>query len=655
MFRRTAAAAVLAAGLFMAAGAARAVQPLEAYGALPYIETSQFKLSASGARIAFVARNPDGTRQLIVRELSGATLTSANITTNKVRGLRWAGDDYVLLTTSSTLNNLDSSRSAVAEFAQVVVINVKTGASFAVFSHDKSIYPSVFGLYGVAQKDGRWVGYFGGVTLQGMGNGFVDFAQGGQRHMPDHAYTDLYEVELETAKATKVLGGSEKIDAWAMGSDGVVVAHSEYDQATGKWRAVAGTGAGQPLLTLVSPTHDTALVGVGRKPGTVLIASSDAGQPALAEYDLATGEPTPLLAEYAIDAELRDQNNTLVGAKVAGERSKSLFVDPAIQAGWEKASKPFKAETVNYVSASADWKKWLLFTEGDGDSGTYWMVDLTTHKAEAVATTYPSIEPGDVGPTRMVSYAAADGTALKGVLTLPPGKEPKGLPVVVMPHGGPQAHDSLRFDWLAQAFASRGYAVFQPNFRGSDGGTVDFIKAGYGEWGRKMQTDVSDGLAELVKQGIVDPKRACIVGASYGGYAALAGVTIQTGLYRCAVSYAGLSDLKIILRDSGDSNETIRTWKVFFGARGAGDPVVRQVSPLYQAERADAPILLIHGKDDTVVDITQSKLMLNALNGAHKPVEYVEIVGADHWLSTEAARIQVLKAAVEFVQKNNPS
>jgi dipeptidyl aminopeptidase/acylaminoacyl peptidase len=327
-----------------------------------------------------------------------------------------------------------------------------------------------------------------------------------------------------------------------------------------------------------------------------------------------------------------------------------------VQALWAKAKKPFKDLTVSFVSADQSWKRWILFTEGDGDSGTYYLVDLNAGSAEIVATAYPAVDVADVAPSKAVTYKAADGMALSGVLTLPPGKDPKNLPLVVLPHGGPKARDHLSFDWLAQAFASRGYAVFQPNFRGSDGFGAEYRAAGDGEWGRKMQTDISDGVAELARQGVVDRKRMCIVGASYGGYAALAGVTLQNGLYRCAVSYAGLSDMTLIMREANDgSNVYTRRWRVQMGAKSAADPIVRQVSPAAQAARADAPILLIQGTNDAVVEVAHERLMADALRAAKKPVEVVEIEGADHWLTGEAHRQQMLKAAVAFVEKHNPA
>jgi len=225
----------------------------------------------------------------------------------------------------------------------------------------------------------------------------------------------------------------------------------------------------------------------------------------------------------------------------------------------------------------------------------------------------------------------------------------------MLPHGGPHAYDEQAFDWWAQAFASRGYAVFQPNFRGSTNRDDAFVRAGYGEWGRKMQTDISDGLEELVRQGIVDPKRACIVGASYGGYAALAGVTLQQGLYRCAVSVAGVSDLSLMYntdyRESGQVGLLRRSLLEELGPRsGFG-----AASPRRLAAQADAPILLIHGREDTVVPYEQSAKMADALKDAGKPHRLVDLGEEDHWLSRSSTRMKMLEEAMAFVQEHNPA
>jgi dipeptidyl aminopeptidase/acylaminoacyl peptidase len=304
---------------------------------------------------------------------------------------------------------------------------------------------------------------------------------------------------------------------------------------------------------------------------------------------------------------------------------------------------------------SDDFKRVLVNTSGNGDSGTYYLVDLEAVRADLFGAARPAIADDQVGPISVFEYTAADGLGLDGILTLPPGQEAEDLPLVVLPHGGPHAHDGEGFDWWAQAFASRGYAVFQPNFRGSTNRDEAFVRAGYGEWGRKMQTDISDGVAELARKGIVDPARVCIVGASYGGYAALAGVTLQHDIYRCAVAVAPVADLEAFfltnMRQSGRSRMVRRSLAEEFGPARNFDAI----SPRQQAAKASAPILLIHGRDDTVVDFDQSREMAEALRHAGKPVRLVELEGEDHWLSRSATRQQMLEEAVAFVQEHNPA
>ena len=236
---------------------------------------------------------------------------------------------------------------------------------------------------------------------------------------------------------------------------------------------------------------------------------------------------------------------------------------------------------------------------------------------------------------------------------------PRNLPLIVLPHGGPHTRDLPGFDWLSQALASRGYAVLQPQFRGSAGFGWDLLSAGFGEFGRKMQTDLSDGVRALAAKGTIDPKRVCIVGASYGGYAAMAGATMDTGVYRCAVADAGLSDLHDFMRymqrrSERSDNLNVRFWDRFLGVSGTDDPALDAISPIKHVDKATIPILLIHGRDDTVVPIAQSVDMADALKEAGKQVELVKLDGEDHWLSRSETRFQMLDATVKFVEANNP-
>jgi dipeptidyl aminopeptidase/acylaminoacyl peptidase len=232
--------------------------------------------------------------------------------------------------------------------------------------------------------------------------------------------------------------------------------------------------------------------------------------------------------------------------------------------------------------------------------------------------------------------------------------------LVVLVHGGPEARDEPGFDWLSQAFAARGYAVLQPEYRGSSGFGPDFIAAGYGQWGRKMQTDVSDGVRDIVKSGVVDPARVCIAGWSYGGYAALAGAVFDPSAYRCALDMAGPADLRLMLQETDyDSNpssdsESVRYWTRFMGVKSPNDEKLDDISPALHADKAAVPILIVHGVDDTVVRYEQSKRMVEALKRAGKPYEFVTLKGEDHWGSRSETRLQLLQAWIKFLEAHNP-
>ncbi|HEY5412228.1 MAG TPA: alpha/beta fold hydrolase, partial [Caulobacteraceae bacterium] len=449
--------------------------------------------------------------------------------------------------------------------------------------------------------------------------------------------------------------------SWVVAPDGAIVAHSDYNEISGAWQLAPGSGPGGiPLLSAKTPLNDISLLGLGRTPGTVLIEDSTGTEDRFEEVSLATGAVTPLLEGYNVKTLAWDNvTHLFLGAEVRGPEGAVLF-DPKLQAKVRGAFKAFAGRHVELVSYNPSFDDLIVMTDGADDSGTYWFVDIAKGSAVRLGGVRPGVPAEAVGPTRMFAYKASDGLALEGVLTLPPGKDPKTLPLVVMPHGGPLGErDDIGFDWWAQAFASRGYAVFQPNYRGSGGYGLAFEKAGYGEWGRKMLSDTSDGVAALAAQGLIDPKKVCVVGGSYGGYAALAGVTLQQGIYRCAVSYAGISDLPALRRfevlRKGDNNALARSWKTAIQGDAKGEPGLDQISPARLAASANAPILLMHGKDDTVAPIDQSREMASALKAAGKPASLVEFTGQDHWLGDEDSRIQILKASLDFVQTNNPA
>lgn len=310
---------------------------------------------------------------------------------------------------------------------------------------------------------------------------------------------------------------------------------------------------------------------------------------------------------------------------------------------------------MTFVSASSDFTKVVVLVDGPNFGYRYILIDLKNSAATPIGKVYDGIDkPLE---KKRITYAAADGLRIPAYLTLPADRPPHNLPLVVLPHGGPAASDTAEFDWWSQALADQGYAVLQPNYRGSDI-SVPFLQAGFGQWGRKMQTDVSDGVSYLAKQGIVDPARVCIVGASYGGYAALAGVTLQPTVYRCAVAVAGISDLSRFLnwytRGGLSGGHATRYWDRFFGVSGSSDPALATISPIQHVDAVTASVLLIHGRDDTVVPYEQSRLMYDALRSHHKDVQLVTLKKEDHWLSRGETRMQMLEAAIAFLRMHDP-
>jgi dipeptidyl aminopeptidase/acylaminoacyl peptidase len=266
-----------------------------------------------------------------------------------------------------------------------------------------------------------------------------------------------------------------------------------------------------------------------------------------------------------------------------------------------------------------------------------------------VEEAYDSLKPSDLGDVKPYPYKARDGRDIHAYLTLPPGRDPHNLPTVIFPHGGPEARDSMDFDWWAQFMASRGYAVLQPNYRGSSGYGADFILAGDGEWAGKVQYDVQDGVKKLIAGGIADPKRICIVGASYGGYMALAGATFSPDLYACAVSFAGLSDLnRMLYTGTSFESEAVSVWKRRIGA-DVDSSKLDSASPANFAANVKIPILLLHSDKDTTVPIEQSQIEEDALKHAGKQVEFVTLEGDDHQLEYSATRIKLLKEVERFL------
>ena len=620
--------------------------PLSHYGQLPSV--AFMALSPSGKQLATVATIKKK-RLLVIGEPGGKVSRMLGLDNHKVNGIHWAGENFVIIKVSST-HNLGMYYGYKHELSNFAVLNVRTGEIDLPLDSNK-VLGAAFGFYEPLTIKGRWHQCIGTLpmdkSIHSNTSWIADFD------------VQLSCADLESGRLKRIATGRKNGKNWLIGPGAEVLAYDVYDRDKQRWQLRLGESATN-LFSSKDPFGSNQLLGQGRRKGTVLfVLTAPDGGAHYFESELKKGGATTELFKDKLppSAWVFDrQTGLLSGVVHRGDFPNLEMFDDKAEAVVRGVRKAFPNKYVRFISWSDDLRKLIVHTDSSEDSGTYWFVNVDTGSAVDVGWDYPSIRSAQVGQFKMIEYKAADGLTISAVLTLPPAKPARKLPLVVLPHGGPQSRDYPRFNWEAQAYASRGYAVLQPNFRGSSGYGLKFRDAGFGQWGRKMQTDLSDGVAALAERGIVDASRVCIVGGSYGGYAALAGVTVQQGIYRCAVSFAGVTDPKYLIREARQDRQrdAERYWKKYLGARGLRDDMLEEISPYHLAGQADAPILLIHGKDDTVVPVYESKKMAKRLKSKKKKVKYIELRGEDHDLSFEPTRKKMLEASVKFVMKHNP-
>jgi dipeptidyl aminopeptidase/acylaminoacyl peptidase len=623
-------------GCFQIAGAA----PLETYGRLPNLE--YVSLSPDGTKLAFV-RTTEDTRILAILSLADKkVIGGAQLGQVKLRGLDWADNDHVLITTSRTglpwlLLGKDSEWGLLSVYEM----------SSAKLLH----YPEY-------QKNERNLNVVTShVMVRHIGNDTLLFIPGTYAERVTKAA--LFEVNLTTHHQTIVRHGSEVTLGWLVNDAGQIVAEDSYYEQDQRWQMrIRHAGRWLETESTQAPIDVPQVIGFGPKGDGVLISTKDHGVSVWELMSLQDGKlGAPLEEGKEFHGIIEDPtNHRMIGGIQIEDEYKYVFFDEDLRSRWRSLTNAFEGERVRLVSMSADLMHFVVLVDGPTHGYSYQLVDMNTHRAIPVGDVYDDLRQAN--ETRRINYPAADGLSIPAYLTLPRGRPATRLPLIVLPHGGPATRDTGDFDWWAQALASQGYAVLKPNFRGS---SLDdsFLAAGFGEWGKKMQTDLSDGVRYLAKEGIIDPARVCIVGGSYGGYAALAGVTLDPGVYRCAVSVAGISDLKRFLEWVQDSDEfgaqtPQRYWDRFLGVSSYKDTALDAISPIKHLDHVSVPVMLIHGRDDTVVPFEQSVIMSSALKKANKKVELVVLKNEDHWLSRGATRLQMLESSIVFLKANNP-
>ena len=651
------------ASIFLPSAPAIAAPPVEAFGSLPTI--SDARLSPDGKHLAVIG--PSNGRDAVTvftLDVPTAKPMRAGFPDADAVGIRWANNNRLICIFKANVKRVGVD--FIDQFVRAISVAMDGGKA-VVLMHDAPFYRDPTGgadtntanIVGRDPKDPDHVymeAYISSTEIAGS-NKLIALAGGETtQKWTSVYYLSLFNVNVNTGDTEMIFHGSpQTVDLVTDGlghligridrsyddmKDHFIVGAREvatYDVRNGDYLDIAGiTSDGSSLAAFSYGSSDTQGLYVYK------FGDPNLGAPLFSD-------PNYDLRGYFID----DWTGRVGGVSWVDDKVEHRYFDPAVEHIEQRIERALPGQSVEILSRDQASANYVIEAESPKNPTTYYIFNAPAGQLSIVGSAYPALAAADLGDERPYVYKSKDGTEIHAYLTLPPGKAPKNLPVVIFPHGGPEARDALGFDWWAQFMASRGYAVLQPNFRGSSGYGRKFRDAGDGQWAGNVLEDINGGLEQLVKDGIADPKRACIVGASYGGYAALAAATFTPDHYACAVSYAGVSDLSLDLnrtaRNYGDHSQGLSIWEKRMGADRFDGSKLATMSPASHADQVRAPILLIHSDKDITVDIEQSEREQSALQSAGKNVQFLKLAGDDHDLRQSATRIQMLKAIEPFL------
>jgi dipeptidyl aminopeptidase/acylaminoacyl peptidase len=458
----------------------------------------------------------------------------------------------------------------------------------------------------------------------------------------------LSEVDTQTGAWTPVKTGTDSTTRWVVDRDGNAVAREDWDQRRSAYHVFAVRDQDNKREILrqddVKPPILTGLLPDGS--ALVLLATNGHAHQAAWALPL-DGSPLRLLAEDP-DSDITNtitdaHTGAIVGVYVSGSEAAVRWLDPEIRRRHEILKHSFPDRLVELYGWTADGAKALAQVETGSKPPVFYLVDFATKGAQIAGQEYPTLSDVVLGEVREITYKARDGAAIPAYLTLPPGKTTSPVPLIVVPHAYPDTRDYPTFNFFSQFLASRGYAVLQPEYRGSTGFGEAFRAAGDRQWGGRIQTDIADGVQTLVEQHVADPHRVCIVGAAYGGYAALAGAAFTPDLYACAVSISGIADLRALTRNIRSIDSDWASARI--GGWNAG--VLAAISPINSVKSIRIPILLIYRSGEK-----QSEDFAHALSGAGKYGTSIVLPGYFQWTSSKVIQVQILTELDTFLKNH---
>lgn len=473
-------------------------------------------------------------------------------------------------------------------------------------------------------------------------------------------YPGVYAIDVKTGKRKRVQRPKTPIRSWVADQQGNIRAGKGFDDDDAVYSLWVRRVDDKKWLKIeeykVFERANIEPLGFGLDPHKLYIRDVHEGRYALFTIDTASPEFTRELvvadAKYDIEGDLVHSTKTgdVIGVRHFRRAGGVWYFDDDYS-DFQKSLDRALPDTHNEIlDFTTDDMHYLMQASSSDSPATLYIGNRNTGNLNAIGEQYPLLTGHELSTKENITYPARDGQIIHGYLSRPVDASDEPLPAIIFPHGGPASRDGGGFDYWTQFFTNRGYAVLQPNFRGSTGYGYNFSMASTKKWGLAMQDDLEDGVNWMVREGIVDKDRVCIAGASYGGYAALMGIVKTPALYRCAISFAGISSLP-------DLRATARKFvnrNVVREQIGTDKNQLRATSPLYHAEKIVSPVLIAHGERDRTVPLSQSKKMAKALKKSRKSYKYLELELGTHSLSREQNRIALFQAIDEFLAEHLP-
>jgi dipeptidyl aminopeptidase/acylaminoacyl peptidase len=645
------------------AAQAQAMPPVAAYGRLPAIETAV--MSPDGARLAYIGGSA-ADRVIFITPIDGGAPVTIRPGAVNVTGLRWAGSRHLLVGISMFENSDDYASGLMTAYSynRDLIVDAATGEAAGQVLGQRSWNALALDMPVLAVVEGEkpYI-VVQGLDLAPDAIGAGAASQSLIKKKGDLIVPALWRVDLANGKGRMLDRANRTTRRYLTDVTGEPRVRWDYDDVRNVETLMVRPKGGAVWRQVDSwkvEEQTAEYIGYSDPDDALIVRRVDKGLSRLVKLPLNGGpevELVPLSVAHA-DVEWDEDRMAPVAVVTGDERPSYQWLDPQLAAIHARLSKALGGKQVTLASWSRDRSRAIVMAEAPDSPPVWYLYDVKTRQASLIGESYPELAGAAFGKTQWFTYAARDGLKIPAYLTLPPARaDGRKPPLIVLPHGGPASRDEYGFDWIVQFLASRGYAVLQPQFRGSSGFGDDFALAGYGEWGGKMQTDLVDGVAAAAGHG-VDTGRTCIVGLSYGGYAALAGAAFQPEVFRCAVSVSGVSDLPLWVgatrRAYGEESGALAYWRTAIGDPRTSGATMTAASPARRLGARASPILLMHAELDTTVPLEQSRVMERALRNVGQTAPLVMLEGDDHYLSKSASRVKFLSETEAFLGKHLP-